>query len=472
MAVTIRIRRGNTSQWNARVNPLAVGEFGWDTQAKELKIGNGTLLWSSLVPINLPENNTFANSSDIITSYNDLTDLPTLFDGNYNSLSNTPTLFSGSYTDLTNKPTLFSGSYTDLTDKPTIPSLTGYATETYVNEAISDLVNTAPETLDTLNELAEALNNDENFATTVTTALAGKQDSLPNIFYSFSTDIELSSPIASASWFPLDGKILLGATSEDGFVEQDAELLANEIPMGSFIVIQDLEDPSAGVIIGTVSPLVPIILNESNKIEIIVYDPSEFNSEFLEGTLSLSYNTEGTEGKVLSNTGTSYDWTYINGLPSFENTIENDVLSISGGGPSWRSLPISVDVDALLLGDFSTTRLIVPGLNIDWSSNETLPASKLTTIDSKSGSYTLSPLDLNKMIEMSNGGTLTVVDSFDFPDGFTVNILQTGSSQVTLAGSGFTINATPGLKLRAQWSSATLVKRGFNSWVAMGDLSA
>jgi hypothetical protein len=37
-----------------------------------------------------------------------------------------------SYTDLSNKPTLFSGSYTDLTDKPTIPSLAGYATETFV----------------------------------------------------------------------------------------------------------------------------------------------------------------------------------------------------------------------------------------------------------------------------------------------------------------------------------------------------
>lgn len=31
-----------------------------------------------------------------------------------------------------NKPTLFNGSYNDLTDKPTIPSLTGYATETWV----------------------------------------------------------------------------------------------------------------------------------------------------------------------------------------------------------------------------------------------------------------------------------------------------------------------------------------------------
>jgi hypothetical protein len=36
--------------------------------------------------------------------------------------------------------------------------------------------------------------------------------------------------------------------------------------------------------------------------------------------------------------------------------------------------------------------------------------------------------------------------------------------------SGVTVNATPGLKLRAQWSSATLIKRGTDTWVAIGDL--
>lgn len=41
--------------------------------------------------------------------------------------------------------------------------------------AVADLVASSPATLDTLNELAAALGNDPNFATTITTALAGKQ---------------------------------------------------------------------------------------------------------------------------------------------------------------------------------------------------------------------------------------------------------------------------------------------------------
>jgi hypothetical protein len=47
----------------------------------------------------------------------------------------------------------------------------GFATETYVSNAVANLVNSAPETLDTLNELAIALNNDPSFATTIATSI-------------------------------------------------------------------------------------------------------------------------------------------------------------------------------------------------------------------------------------------------------------------------------------------------------------
>lgn len=55
-------------------------------------------------------------------------------------------------------------------------SLNGLATETYVNTKVAGIVNSAPETLDTLNELAEALGNDPNFATTMATELGNKVD--------------------------------------------------------------------------------------------------------------------------------------------------------------------------------------------------------------------------------------------------------------------------------------------------------
>ncbi len=53
-----------------------------------------------------------------------------------------------------------------------------YATQTYVNTAVSNLVDAAPGTLDTLNELAAALGDDPNFATTVATSIGTKQAQL------------------------------------------------------------------------------------------------------------------------------------------------------------------------------------------------------------------------------------------------------------------------------------------------------
>jgi len=68
-----------------------------------------------------------------------------------------------------------------LTGTPTAPTAaqtvnnTQIATTAFVKAAIAGLVNSSPAALDTLNELAAALGNDPNFATTVTNALAAKQ---------------------------------------------------------------------------------------------------------------------------------------------------------------------------------------------------------------------------------------------------------------------------------------------------------
>ncbi|MGV4304857.1 phage tail protein [Citrobacter portucalensis] len=68
-----------------------------------------------------------------------------------------------------------------LTGVPTAPTAaqtvnnTQVATTAFVKSAIAALVASSPAALDTLNELAAALGNDPNFATTMTNALAGKQ---------------------------------------------------------------------------------------------------------------------------------------------------------------------------------------------------------------------------------------------------------------------------------------------------------
>ncbi len=101
-----------------------------------------------------------------------------------------------------------------------------------------------------------------------------------------------------------------------------------------------------------------------------------------------------------------------------------------------------------------------------------------TPIINKTESYTLSNLtERDSMIEVasSSGTTITIPtnSAVSFPIGASIDICQTSTGQVTIAGdTGVTVNATPGLKLRTQWSTATLFKRDTNTWLVYGDLTA
>jgi hypothetical protein len=100
------------------------------------------------------------------------------------------------------------------------------------------------------------------------------------------------------------------------------------------------------------------------------------------------------------------------------------------------------------------------------------------TINQQTDTYTVLLTDASKLIEMSNSGginfNIPVDASADFPIGTQISVLQTGAGQVTIQavdGLTTTINGTPGLKLRTQWSAATLIKRAANVWVVTGDLA-
>lgn len=91
--------------------------------------------------------------------------------------------------------------------------------------------------------------------------------------------------------------------------------------------------------------------------------------------------------------------------------------------------------------------------------------------------YTLVAADLGKWVTLSNasGITLTVPPSV-FSTGNTIHIQQIGAGQVTLAqGSGVTITSTGATAsapvLRAQYSAATIVCTGSNTFTVVGDIA-
>jgi hypothetical protein len=88
-----------------------------------------------------------------------------------------------------------------------------YATESYVTTAVANLVNAAPSTLDTLNELATALGNDPNFATTIATSIGTKQPQLSGTGFvkisgttiSYDNSTYLTTASASSTYVPYTG---------------------------------------------------------------------------------------------------------------------------------------------------------------------------------------------------------------------------------------------------------------------------
>ena len=153
MATRMQQRRGTAAQWISTNNGdgpiLEVGEIGFETDTGKFKIGDGVNPWVDL--------DYFLDESEI-----------TSITGDY-VLSSTLAQNNGVAT-LDNSGKLTSSQ---------IP--TSLASTTYVDNAVSGLVDSAPGLLNTLNELAAAVNDDPTFFTTVATNLSNHESDTTSI---------------------------------------------------------------------------------------------------------------------------------------------------------------------------------------------------------------------------------------------------------------------------------------------------
>lgn len=127
-----------------------------------------------------------------------------------------------------------------------------YATKSDVANTYANLVNSAPETLDTLNELANALGNDPNFATTVTKMISQKADktvvdNIVNVMYpvgiivEFAKDVDPNATWVGTTWERMSsGRVLVSTgTSSSGTTytlgktggEESHKLTNDEMPL-------------------------------------------------------------------------------------------------------------------------------------------------------------------------------------------------------------------------------------------------
>ena len=155
----------------------------------------------------------------------------------------------------------------------------GYATEESVtqevNTAIANLVGTAPESLDTLQELAEALNNDDDFAATVTNKLGEHDTAISNLQ---NADTELSNRITA-----------LESESTNDYTELENKPQINSITLEGNKTLSDLGIQAAGDY--ALKSEIPDI-SKYKTLESIDNAPEWFDKVYYD--LDLSDMTEGT----------------------------------------------------------------------------------------------------------------------------------------------------------------------------------
>jgi hypothetical protein len=176
------------------------------------------------------------------------------------------------------------------------------------------------------------------------------------------------------------------------------------------------------------------------------------------------------------------------GLTSNSLTINGTSIALGGSGTITANAATltGTSLNSSVVGSSLTSVGTLTSLTV--SGNVAVTGSVVDHVitNSQTGtSYTLVLADDGKFIEMGNTSNITLTipadNTVNFPVGTSIDILQTNTGQIIIASaSGVTTNSSPGTvsnatsgpKTRTRWSSATLIKRAANTWVAVGDLSA
>ena len=505
MATRMQQRRGTASQWTTANPILAAGEIGFETDTNQFKIGDGVNDWTDL--------SYFQSSESLGGTFDDYVPL---------SLMGEP------------------DGVATLDSNGLIPV-----------EQLQLLVDTAPETLDTLGELASAISDANGLvATAITNGLsveAGlRQDAIDEAMGIESTarseeiansvdnhNLETTNVHGIADTSLLATGISVGTAISDHNAETEnvhgisdtaalvtktgTETLTNKTISAAdntvTVNLSDVVDVTASVSEVNILDGATVSTTELNYVDGVtsaiqtqldakapLADPT-FTGTTTTAALTITGNLTvgGTTTTVnATDLAVSDPLIYLASEQYAEDVLDVGFLAATGevGGTEgshkhsglfrdvsdnkkWKLIsnvqhPVSNTVD---LTDAVYDTLKLGGVEFADGVQVKQGVPSLTEINQKTSAYTTVLADRDKLVEISSatGVTLTIPTnaSVAYPVGTSFDILQTGAGRVTIAGAGgVTVNATPGLKLRTQWSSATIFKRAENTWVVYGDLSA
>lgn len=253
-------------------------------------------------------------------------------------------------------------------------------------------------------------------------------------------------------------------------ISQDTTL-ASGIAAGatSMTVATGTGNSLMGGITLTAGDIFTVALDPDTTSEEIIYITAQAGDTFTidraeAGTSGVSHSTGATVRHVLS----SDDLTYFRqgvetaqaAIPKTDLTTKGDLISRTSSAVT--RLGVGTNGQVLTADSAQSTGL-------KWST----PVTPDLAFNAQTGTtYTLVAGDVNKLVTLNNASGITVtIPNGVFTTGQQINLQQIGAGQVTIQGDGTTTFTGIGTKLRAQYSAATLICTGTNTFTLIGDLA-
>jgi hypothetical protein len=470
--VRIQIRRGTAAQWTSANPTLAAGEMGVESDTRKTKIGTGSTAWTALA---------YAN---VVPS------------------------------DLTN--TL--GDYLEVADRGVANGVASLDAQGQVPiNQLGNVIDAAPGVLDTLNELAAAINDDASFVTTINTSIATKLGlaggtmtgviamgnnkitglATPTSDYDASTkkyadDLQTQTVAGIATHAQIStnvhGVADMAALSTMNYV--NTEISAHNADTTS---VHGIADTS---VLATAASVAAAVSAEATARAAAITSAATTAETNLSTHTSDTTSVHGIsdtsllalKSEVAAVTAASLGLGNVTNTSDADKPVSTAQATAISAAQAAAIADATSQVNAVIAsapGALNTLDELAAALGDDANYAASITTALAGKVDSytpiveKTASYTLTSLtERDDLIEVNSTSPCVISipedATLNYPIGTSLDILQTNTGEVSIApvSGTVTVNATPGLKLRTQWSSATIFKRAANTWVVYGDLKA